>query len=100
MAFERVADISEVEEGKARVINIEGDEVALFNIRGKIFAISNICPHRGGPLAEGEIDGNTIICPWHAWQFNIETGKGVNFPVQVKKYDVKIEGKEIFIDIS
>ncbi|HPA04105.1 MAG TPA: Rieske 2Fe-2S domain-containing protein [Candidatus Hydrogenedentes bacterium] len=49
-----------------------GEPVALFNVAGKIYAISGLCPHEGGPLAEGYVEDGSVYCPWHAWRFSLE----------------------------
>ncbi|KAF3363364.1 Uncharacterized protein PHSC3_000052 [Chlamydiales bacterium STE3] len=74
-----LARVEDVPVGKSLKVSLsEGNEIALFNIKGLIFALDNACPHMGGPLAEGEIDGSCITCPWHGWQFNIESGMNIS----------------------
>ena len=53
---------------------------ALFNVDGGFYAINDVCGHRGGPLGEGELDGKTVICPWHGWRWDVTTGANVNNP--------------------
>lgn len=77
----KLAETKDVLQGKGLIVNLpDGREVALFNIEGEIFALDNACPHMGGPLGDGEIEDSTVICPWHAWQFNIKTGECINVP--------------------
>jgi nitrite reductase/ring-hydroxylating ferredoxin subunit len=98
--FVRVASRADIPEGGAKTVEAGGQKVALFNVGGKIFAIGAACKHRGGPLAEGELDGTTVICPWHAWEYDITTGKNLDDPnVTVGCFAVKIEGDEILIEI-
>jgi nitrite reductase/ring-hydroxylating ferredoxin subunit len=64
--FVRACAVSEVEAGTGKTVTVDGKELALFNIAGAFHAIDNTCPHRGGPLGEGELEGCIVTCPWHA----------------------------------
>jgi nitrite reductase/ring-hydroxylating ferredoxin subunit len=55
--FVKVANTNEIEPGQARLVDVKGKEIALFNVDGELFALDNTCTHRGGPLAEGEVRG-------------------------------------------
>jgi nitrite reductase (NADH) small subunit len=73
--------------------------VALANCAGKLCAINNVCLHRGGPLGEGELNGQVVTCPWHGWQYDVTTGKLVNNPaVGVETFPVEVRGDDIFVD--
>lgn len=63
---------------EARAVNAGGREIAIFNLGDRFLAIGNRCPHRSGPLADGIVSGDTVVCPLHAWKFSLDTGKGVN----------------------
>ena len=63
--FVKVASMDEIAPDHARLVNIKGKEIALFNIEGTFFALENACTHEEGPLAEGEIEGHEVTCPWH-----------------------------------
>jgi len=63
---------------EARAVNAQGHDIAIFNLGDRFLAIGNRCPHRSGPLADGIVSGDTVVCPLHAWKFSLETGKGVN----------------------
>lgn len=79
-------------------MQFEGKEVGLFNVEGKIFAIDNLCPHRGGPLSDGRLEGRVVACPWHGWEFDVTTGALVMNPDnRVARYEVKVEGQGIFL---
>ena len=73
--FVMVAKTEDVPEGSAARFTLERREIALFNIAGAFYAIDNSCPHQGGPLAEGFIEGTTVTCPWHAWCFDVTSGE-------------------------
>lgn len=63
---------------EGRVILLGSHEIAVFNLGDRVLAVANHCPHRNGPLADGILSGGTIVCPLHAWKFDLETGKGAN----------------------
>ena len=99
--FVRVASISDLKPGENKIVFIEDEEIALFNIGGEFFAISNSCPHRGGPLGEGSLDGDIITCPLHGWRFNVKSGVNEVMPnVKVPCYQVKVEGNDILVSID
>ena len=99
--FVTVTKVSEISEGGSRVVNVDGKDIAIFNVEGKFYAIDNACKHKGGPLGEGMIDGNIVTCPWHHWKFNIATGiSPVNPQVKVGTYDVKVEGDEVKVKVK
>ncbi len=102
MAFLRAAKMEEVPAGTIREYAIEGKVVALANVGGKLFAINNVCLHRGGPLGEGELEGQQVTCPWHGWQYDVTTGKLVktNPAVGVETFPVEVRGDDIFVDIG
>jgi nitrite reductase (NADH) small subunit len=101
MAFLRTARKDEIPAGSIREFQVEGATIALANVEGKFFAINNTCLHRGGPLAEGELNGKVVTCPWHGWQYDVTTGKLVMNPtVGVNCYPVEVRGEDIFVDCS
>jgi nitrite reductase (NADH) small subunit/3-phenylpropionate/trans-cinnamate dioxygenase ferredoxin subunit len=72
--FVTVAKVSEIPPGTGRTVEVHGVWIALFNVNGTFYAIDNTCPHSGGPLGEGHLDGDIVECPWHGWKFNVRTG--------------------------
>lgn len=101
MAFLRAARKDEIPAGSIREFQIEGKTIALANVAGKFFAINNTCLHRGGPLAEGELTGNNVTCPWHGWQYDVTNGKLVmNQAVSVPCYPIEVRGEDIFVDCT
>ncbi len=101
MPFRRVAAAGEVAPGSALQVEAAGQEIALFNVGGEIFAIDNTCPHSGGPLAEGDIQSDRVTCPWHGSIFNIMTGEAIGPPAMenVATYGVRVTGDGIEIDV-
>lgn len=79
----------------------KGVAVCLANVDGKLAAMDNWCPHRRGPLGQGWVEGKAVVCPWHSWAFDADTG--IALPPERSKVDVfpvKIEGDDVFVDIG
>lgn len=94
--FVRVAGTGDIQPGHGIVAEVEGKAIAVFNLDGTFHAIDNTCVHRGGPLGEGEVEGSVVSCPWHGWQFNIQTGICVANPsAKVAVYETKVEGTDV-----
>lgn len=99
--FVAVLQLTELPPGSSRVVTVGEDQVALFNVRGEIYAIANLCPHEGGPLASGRIRGTVVTCPWHRWQFDLVTGiSPVNPALRVKTFPVRKEEETIFVSVD
>ena len=73
----RVTPIESIPLREGRAIQLGGVELAIFNLGERVLAVENKCPHKGGPLADGIVSGMTVVCPLHAWRFDLETGLGV-----------------------
>ena len=65
MAFTKAATIQDVPPGMGKQVSVNGKLIALFNANGAFYAVDDTCPHRGGPLSEGEVQGTEVTCPWH-----------------------------------
>ena len=71
-----VGRVEDIPPGRGATVELpDGRELALFNIDGTFYAIENFCPHKGAPLAEGNLSSHTIQCDWHGWQFDVRTGR-------------------------
>ncbi len=77
-----------------------GNEIALFNLDGKIFALNAECPHMGGPLGEGEIEEREVTCPWHGRRFDISNGECLTGGEDATCYPVTLKSEDIYVDIS
>ncbi len=71
--FETVAKASEVVPGEMKLVEVGGDEVVIANVNGEFFAFSDTCTHEGGPLSDGELEGDIVTCPWHFTPFNVRS---------------------------
>lgn len=99
MPFIEVAKVTDIKSGEGKALEVNGVALALFNVNGTFHALANTCPHRGGPLGEGQLDGSTITCPWHGWQFDVTTGDNAFGAGGVKKYTVKVEGDKVLVEV-
>jgi nitrite reductase/ring-hydroxylating ferredoxin subunit len=101
MAFVRAVKMAEVPPGMIRELQLDGKVIALANVAGKLYAINNVCLHRGGPLAQGQLSGHTVTCPWHGWQYDVISGKvTMNPAVGVETYKVEIRGEDVYVDVG
>ena len=98
--YVKVAKTNEIEPGQARLVDVKGKRIALFNVDGQFFAVDNTCTHKGGPLAEGEISGHEVTCPWHGATFDVRTGEVVDLPAQrgIARYGVRVTGIDIEVE--
>jgi 3-phenylpropionate/trans-cinnamate dioxygenase ferredoxin subunit len=99
--YVRVGKASDVPAGRAEIFDVEDRKIAVFRLKDGFFAIEDICTHDGGPLAEGEIEEDQVICPRHGARFNIKTGAALTLPAvtPVESYPVRVEGNELFIGL-
>jgi len=94
--FVTVADLSELKPGDCKTVEADGRTIAIFNVAGAVYALDNVCLHQGGPLGDGDLDGDIVTCPWHGWQYNVCTGELCGDAAsRVATYAVKIEGSAI-----
>jgi len=101
MALLRAAKRDEIPAGTIREFQLNGTTVAIANVDGKLYAINNVCLHRGGPLGEGELNGKIVTCPWHGWTYDVTTGKTTMNPaVGVVCYPIEIKGDDVFVEVG
>ncbi len=86
--------------GQVIEAEVEGVAVCLANIGGTLSALDNWCPHRRGPLGQGWIEGNAVVCPWHSWAFDTETGVA-DYPEneRVAVFPVRIEADAVLVEL-
>lgn len=97
----RVAAESDLSDGAGLAVKAGDKAIALFRVEGRCYAIDNACPHRGGPLAEGDVEGHTVHCPWHGWTWDVRTGLNPRQPARkVNCFAVSVEDGSVFVDIG
>jgi ferredoxin-nitrite reductase len=91
----------QVVEGVGLEVEIGGHRMALFRVGGEVLAIDNVCPHSGGPLAEGSLCDGLVTCPWHGWTFDVRSGRGVSRPdCRVRTYPVRVENGQVLVQLG
>lgn len=97
-----VANVDQFPPGTRRVVDVDGTAVAVFNLGGEYFAIRDVCPHDGGELANGKLEGEEIVCPRHGARFSVRTGAVLGppayedvptYPVRVMQGKVQVESE-------
>ncbi len=85
--------------GTGKLVQVNGMEIAVFNAGGQFYATSPGCPHEDGPLADGTLDGDVVVCPWHGFDFDLKTGGCLVDPdLRVATYPVKVEGGNVLVE--
>ena len=101
MKYVKVMSEEDLPIGKSAIISAGEDEIALFNYKGKYYAVANKCPHRGAPLGEGRIEEGIVICPNHEWRFKLESGANMQNPeLFIPTYPVKVKNENIYIGLE
>jgi len=96
--FVKVATLSDLPPGTAKAVEVGENSFALYNVGGTVYATTNTCPHRGGPLGEGELNESVITCPWHGFQYDVTTGKCQTNPaLSLGCHPVRVEGQDVLV---
>jgi nitrite reductase/ring-hydroxylating ferredoxin subunit len=97
--YVKVGKVEEFPVSSLTKVTVAGEDVVIGNVGGQLFAITNKCTHRGGPLNEGELEGSVVTCPWHGGQFDLRTGKVVAPPPMKDEtsFDVRISGVDVLL---
>lgn len=97
--FVKIAEVGEVEPGTMTMVRLDRDQILLANVGGTFYAISNMCTHMKGRLANGYLDDTEVICPFHSARFSVITGEALTSPAteSIQTYEVRVSGEEILI---
>ena len=83
---------SDIPAGEGRAYDVAGRQLAVFHLRGGVLRVVDaVCPHKGGPIADGQTDGRVVLCPLHLTAFDLETGCAVGSPLTLNTYPVRID---------
>ncbi len=94
-----VCSVDDLEEGRARIVSLSGERVAVFRWEGKVSALSNVCQHQNGPLGEGRVIDGLVTCPWHGYQYRPDCGRSPEpFTERVPTFAVHVEGGRVQVD--
>ncbi|MEE2991181.1 MAG: Rieske 2Fe-2S domain-containing protein [Planctomycetota bacterium] len=83
--------------GAAQELIVAGRVIALYCVDGEYHAMDGICPHQGGPLGKGTLNGCIVTCPWHGWQYNVVNGQHETTPLRHPTLPVRIEGDQVMV---
>jgi len=111
-----VGTVAEFPVGTHKIVSVDGREVGIFNIGGRLYGLLNRCAHQGGPLCAArrttgtlvaeapdfrprwELEGEIVACPWHGLEYHVPTGRCLAFPeIAVRRYDVVVEGDDVVV---
>ena len=95
--FVRAIQVAKVPEGRGRVVTVGRSELAVFNVEGAFHAIENECPHAGAPLGEGRLEGCVVLCPYHAWRFDVTTGALLKSELTVDRFETRVEEGWVYV---
>ncbi|RQH02325.1 Rieske (2Fe-2S) protein [Natrarchaeobius oligotrophus] len=115
----RVGTVDELGPGERTIVEIDGEAVGVLNVEGDYYAIQNTCEHMGGPVCSGRVQGKlvaefvepgkrpeedfsddkTIACPWHGWEYELETGEHIgDDSISLETYDVVVEDGVVYVE--
>jgi nitrite reductase/ring-hydroxylating ferredoxin subunit len=99
--FVKVATADEIPSGRMKLVDVGGERIAVANVLGDFYAFSDECTHDGGPLSEGDLEGELVTCPWHFSRFSVRTGEVVDSPAEdpVTVYEVRVEGADVLVNV-
>jgi nitrite reductase (NADH) small subunit len=98
----RVADVADLPAGSMKLVTVDGRDLVVVNHDGQFYALDNRCPHLGGPLGRGRIEGRVVVCPWHGWRWDVKSGRAV-WPEgqwRVFRYPVVVEDGQVFVRVA
>jgi len=100
MAERLVARASEIPDGTARRVDVDGLELLLCNVGGTIYAIEDVCTHDGAPLDQGRLEGACIVCPRHGATFDVRSGEALTLPavMPVLTFPVRVENDAVYVE--
>ncbi len=99
----RACSLAELRESGRKVVAVDGRSVGLFLSGERVYALENKCPHAGGPLAEGKLEGLVVECPDHGWKYNVSNGEGRTLlakPVPARAFRTSVEDGQIWIEVQ
>lgn len=101
-AQHNLGPLDQIPIGEGRAFAVDGEQIAVFRLRdGRVRALSAVCTHRGGPIADGTIDASVVICPLHLNAFELDTGCSKTGEAPLRSYEVRVDGDDnLLLDTS
>jgi len=98
--FRNIGRVEDIPPGTIRPFTVDEQEIAVANVGGEFFATQQHCLHLSGPLGEGRLEGTTLSCPWHGWQYDVRTGENeFDRAIKLETYPVTVEDGEVRVDL-
>lgn len=100
--YRKVCEANDIPEDTGHVVTVGEEQIAIFEVDGEYLAITNTCPHQGGPLAEGKVEDKTVFCPWHGYEFDLGSGEHVQAfsdDLSCMTYDLQVQDSDIYLKI-
>jgi nitrite reductase/ring-hydroxylating ferredoxin subunit len=95
-----VARAEDISDGERKIVHIDGLSIGVFHHKGNWYALRNSCLHRGGPIATGNLENDTLTCPWHGYQYNVTNGQFLlDSSVALDMYPVEVRDGEVHLQI-
>jgi len=99
--FSKICTVDDLKENQGKKFIVGDQEVALFKVKGKFYALSNVCPHQHMSIIyDGLLDAGYVFCPAHGWQFSLETGKQPDGRSGLSTYELKMLDDEIWVKVD
>ena len=97
--FVKVAQVDEISPGQMKMVEVGADQVLLVNVGGSIYACADVCTHSFASLSEGDLDGETVLCPLHGAAFNVISGEALTPPadLNLQTYEVRVAGQDVLL---
>ncbi|MEP6629262.1 MAG: Rieske (2Fe-2S) protein [Lapillicoccus sp.] len=96
----RLGPVADIPRSEGRAYAVAGEQVAVFRLRdGSLRATSAVCPHRGGPLADGQIDDRVVLCPLHLNSFDLTSGECLTAAYALRTYPVRVDGPDVVVTL-
>jgi 3-phenylpropionate/trans-cinnamate dioxygenase ferredoxin subunit len=101
MTLHKVARRSEIAPGSTRRVVVDGAEILVCNVNEALYAIEDVCTHDGGPLDQGTLEGECVVCPRHGATFDVRTGDALTLPAVIPliTYPVSVDGEDVYVDV-
>jgi nitrite reductase (NADH) small subunit len=97
----RIGSLEDFPEGSAREVIVDNRVLAVYCVQGTVYVLDGLCPHQGGPLGQGRLQGFVVTCPWHGWQYDVRTGQHQSIrPLVHRTFPVTVEGSDVFVDLD
>jgi len=98
--FVQAARLGDIPDNQGYFVELGGVRLALFKSDGKVYALANECPHQGGPLSEGGLQGHLAMCPWHGWEFDVRSGIcEFNPDIASRTFETKVEKDTVWVKL-